>query len=219
MNVIKTAIDGVLIIEPKVFGDNRGYFFESFSQRDFDEKVDPILGHTINFVQDNESMSSYGVMRGLHFQRPPFTQSKLVRCVKGAVLDVAVDIRKGSPTYGQHVECLLCAHDEEGKRIAKEYSDSLTANPSPLTGKIGLQFFIPKGFAHGFAVLNKTAVFQYKCDEFYHPEADGGISILDTSLGIDWKIPTDKALLSEKDTKHPLLKVFESPFDVNLNLN
>lgn len=216
MEVIKTAIDGVLIIEPKVFGDARGYFFESFSQREFDEKVAPILGHTIHFVQDNESMSSYGVMRGLHFQRPPFTQSKLVRCVKGAVLDVAVDIRKGSPTYGQHVACLLCARDEEGERIAKEFS--LTANHSPLTGKIGLQFFVPRGFAHGFAVLSETAVFQYKCDEFYHPEADGGISILDDSLGIDWKIPTDKALLSEKDTKHALLKDFDSPFDINVNL-
>ena len=180
MRIIRTNINGVLIIEPKVFGDKRGYFFESFSQREFDEKVAPILGHTINFVQDNESMSSYGVMRGLHFQRPPFTQSKLVRCVKGAVLDVAVDIRKGSPTYGQHVECLLCAHDEEGARIAKEFA--LTANHSPLIGKIGLQFFIPRGFAHGFAVLSETAVFQYKCDEFYHPEADGGINILDESL-------------------------------------
>lgn len=216
MNVINTNIDGVLIIEPKIFGDKRGYFFESFSQREFDEKVVPILGHTINFVQDNESMSSYGVMRGLHFQRPPFTQSKLVRCVKGAVLDVAVDIRKGSPTYGQHVECLLCAHDEEGARIAKEFA--LTANHSPLTGKIGLQFFIPRGFAHGFAVLSETAVFQYKCDEFYHPEADGGISILDESLGIDWHIPTEKANLSDKDTKHPLLKDFDSPFDINIDL-
>ena len=216
MEVIKTAIDGVLIIEPKVFGDKRGYFFESFSQREFDEKVAPILGHTINFVQDNESMSSYGVMRGLHFQRPPFTQSKLVRCVKGAVLDVAVDIRKGSPTYGQHVECLLCGHDEEGARIAKEMA--LTDNHSPLTGKIGLQFFIPRGFAHGFAVLSETAVFQYKCDEFYHPEADGGISILDDSLGIDWHIPTEKANLSDKDTKHPLLKDFDSPFDINIPL-
>lgn len=219
MEVFKTAIDGVLIIDPKVFGDNRGYFFESYSQREFDEKVTPILGHKINFVQDNESMSSYGVMRGLHFQRPPFTQSKLVRCVKGAVLDVAVDIRKGSPTYGQHVSCLLCGHDEEGTRIAQEFeNDSLTANHSPLTGKIGLQFFIPKGFAHGFAVLSETAIFQYKCDEFYHPEADGGISILDDSLGIDWKIPTDKALLSEKDTKHTLLKDFDSPFDINVSL-
>ncbi len=218
MEVIKTNIEGVLIIEPKVFGDKRGYFFESFSQREFDEKVAPILGHTINFVQDNESMSSYGVMRGLHFQRPPFTQSKIVRCVKGAVLDVAVDIRKGSPTYGQHVECLLCAHDEEGERIAKEYNDSLTDNRSTLTAKVGRQFFVPRGFAHGFAVLSETAVFQYKCDEFYHPEADGGISILDDSLGIDWRIPTDKALLSEKDTKHALLKDFDSPFSIDVDL-
>ena len=226
MNVIKTSIDGVLIIEPKVFGDTRGYFFESFSQREFDEKVAPILGHTIHFVQDNESMSTYGVMRGLHFQRPPYTQSKLVRCVKGAVLDVVVDIRKGSPTYGQHIECLLCGRDPEGERIAQQFANnSLTANPSPLTGsitdnrstltgKIGLQFFIPKGFAHGFAVLSDTAVFQYKCDEFYHPEADGGINILDESLGIDWRIPTDQALLSEKDTKHPLFQDFDSPFSL-----
>lgn len=232
MNVIKTNIDGVLIIEPKVFGDTRGYFFESFSQREFDEKVAPILGHTIHFVQDNESMSTYGVMRGLHFQRPPYTQSKLVRCVKGAVLDVAVDIRKGSPTYGQHIECLLCGRDPEGERIAQQFAqESLTANPSPLTegnpltgsitdnrstltAQVGLQFFIPKGFAHGFAVLSDTAVFQYKCDEFYHPEADGGINILDESLGIDWRIPTDQALLSEKDTKHPLLQDFDSPFSL-----
>ena len=187
MNIIETPIKGALIIEPKVFKDARGYFFESFSQREFDEKVTPILGHKVQFVQDNESMSSYGVMRGLHFQRPPFTQSKLVRCVRGAVLDVAVDIRKGSPTYGQHVAVEL---SEENKR----------------------QFFITKGFAHGFAVLSETAVFQYKCDEFYHPEADGGISILDSSLGIDWRIPVEKAILSEKDTKHPLLKDFETPF-------
>ena len=218
MEVIKTAIDGVVIIEPKVFGDKRGYFFESFSQREFDEKVAPILGHTIHFVQDNESMSSYGVMRGLHFQRPPFTQSKLVRCVKGAVLDVAVDIRKGSPTYGQHVECLLCAYDEEGQRIANEYNKSLTANPLTQTAKVGRQFFVPRGFAHGFAVLSETAVFQYKCDEFYHPEADGGISILDSSLGIDWHIPTDKANLSDKDTKHALLKDFDSPFTIDVDL-
>lgn len=189
MEIVSTKIKDVLIIEPKVFKDSRGYFFESFSQREFDEKVTSILGHTIKFVQDNESMSIYGVMRGLHFQRPPFTQSKLVRCVKGAVLDVAVDIRKGSPTYGQHVAVELT---EDNHR----------------------QFFIPKGFAHGFAVLSETAVFQYKCDEFYHPEADGGISILDDSLGIDWRI-TDKAILSEKDTKHPLLKDFNSPFDIN----
>lgn len=193
MNVIKTNIEGVLILEPKVFNDARGYFFESFSQREFDEKVAPILGHTIRFVQDNESMSNYGVMRGLHFQRPPFTQSKLVRCVKGAVLDVAVDIRKGSPTFGQHVAVELT---EDNHR----------------------QFFISKGFAHGFAVLSETAVFQYKCDEFYHPEADGGISIMDQSLGINWKIPTDQALLSEKDTKHQMLVNFDSPFNINTNL-
>lgn len=193
MNVIKTDIEGLLIIEPKVFGDKRGYFFESFSQREFDEKVAPILGHTINFVQDNESMSSYGVMRGLHFQHPPFTQSKLVRCVKGAVLDVAVDIRKGSPTYGQHVAVELT---EDNHR----------------------QFFVLRGFAHGFSVLSDVAVFQYKCDEFYHPEADGGINILDNSLGINWRIPTDKVNLSEKDTKHVLLKDFGSPFLYSDNL-
>jgi dTDP-4-dehydrorhamnose 3,5-epimerase len=189
MEVIKTNIDGLLIIEPRVFKDSRGYFFESFSQREFDEKVTPMIGQKIIFVQDNESMSSYGVMRGLHFQRPPYTQSKLVRCVKGAVLDVAVDIRKGSPTYGQHVAVEL---SEDNHR----------------------QFFIPKGFAHGFAVLSDEAVFQYKCDEFYHPEVDGGINILDESLGIDWKIPTDKAILSDKDTKHPMLKDFNTPFKI-----
>ena len=192
MEVIKTNIDGVVIIEPRIFKDERGYFFESFSQREFDEKVVPILGHKLTFVQDNESKSSYGVMRGLHFQCPPFTQSKLVRCVKGAVLDVAVDIRKGSPTFGQHAAVELT---EDNHR----------------------QFFISKGFAHGFAVLSETAVFQYKCDEFYHPEADGGISILDDSLGIDWRIK-DKAILSEKDTKHPLLKDFDSPFDIKIDL-
>lgn len=214
MNVIKTAIDGVLIIEPRVFEDARGYFFESFSQREFDEKVAPILGHTITFVQDNESKSSYGVMRGLHFQRPPFTQSKLVRCVKGAVLDVAVDIRKGSPAYGQHVECLLCACDEEGERIAQQFGDEVfKSQTSKIKSQIGLQFFVPKGFAHGFAVLSETAVFQYKCDEFYHPEADGGINILDDSLGIEWRIK-DKAILSEKDMKLPRLQFFNSPFDL-----
>ena len=185
MNVIQTAIEGALIIEPKVFKDARGYFFESFSQREFDNKVGPLLGHLVCFVQDNESMSSYGVMRGLHFQRPPFTQSKLVRCVKGAVLDVAVDIRRGSPTYGQYVAVELT---EDNHR----------------------QFFITKGFAHGFAVLSETAVFQYKCDEFYHPESEGGISVLDFSLGIDWRIPLDKAILSDKDTKAPVLSAFSS---------
>ena len=188
LDVIRTEIDGVVIIEPKIFGDARGYFFESFSQRELEEKV-----RKINFVQDNESMSSYGVMRGLHFQRPPFTQSKLVRCVKGAVLDVAVDIRKGSPTYGQHVAVELT---EDNHR----------------------QFFVPRGFAHGFAVLSETAIFQYKCDNFYAPQADGGISIKDESFGIDWKIPTDKALLSEKDTLHECLKDFDSPFSIDMNL-
>ncbi len=188
MEVIKTNIDGVFIIEPRVFSDARGYFFESFSQREFDQKV-----RKINFVQDNESKSSYGVMRGLHFQAPPFSQSKLVRCVRGRVLDVAVDIRRGSPTYGQHVAVEL---SEDNHR----------------------QFFIPRGFAHGFAVLSETAVFQYKCDNFYHPEADGGISILDSSLGIDWRTPTEHAILSDKDTKHPLLKGFASPFSYDMNL-
>ena len=182
MNIIQTEIPGVVIIEPRIFEDARGYFFESFSQREFDEKVGPVI-----FVQDNESKSSYGVMRGLHFQRPPFTQAKLVRCVHGAVLDVAVDIRRSSPTFGQHVAVELT---EDNHR----------------------QFFIPKGFAHGFAVLSDTAVFQYKCDEFYHPEADGGINILDDSLGIDWHIPAGKAILSDKDTKHPLLQDFDTPF-------
>lgn len=188
MNIIKTDIEGVVIIEPRIFTDARGYFFESFSERDFCKEV-----REIKFVQDNESKSSYGVMRGLHFQRPPFTQSKLVRVIKGAVLDVAVDIRKGSPTYGKHVAVELT---EDNHR----------------------QFFVPRGFAHGFAVLSDEAIFQYKCDNFYAPEADGGISILDESLGIDWRIPMDKAILSEKDTKHSLLKDFDSPFDINVPL-
>ena len=157
MEIIKTDIEGPIIIEPRVFKDSRGYFFESFSQREFANKVTPILGHSINFVQDNESMSSYGVMRGLHYQRMPYTQSKLVRCVKGAVLDVAVDIRKGSPTFGQHVSCLLTGRDEEGMKIY-------------------------------------------------------------VTLGIDWKIPTEHANLSEKDTKHAMLKDFDSPFDINVDL-
>ena len=182
MKVIDTEIEDVKIIEPKIFEDSRGYFFESFNDLEFINKIG-----FVDFVQDNESKSSYGVMRGLHFQKPPYTQAKLVRCVRGAVLDVAVDLRKGSPTYGKHVAVELT---EDNHR----------------------QLFIPKGFAHGFAVLSDTAVFQYKCDDFYHPEVDGGINILDDSLGIDWKIPKDKAILSEKDTKHPLLKDFDSPF-------
>lgn len=188
MNVIKTDIEGVVIIEPRVFNDARGYFFESYSKREFDKKVRPV-----DFVQDNESCSTKGVMRGLHFQRPPFTQSKLVRCVKGAVLDIAVDIRKGSPTYGKYVAVELT---EDNHR----------------------QFFVPRGFAHGFAVLSDVAVFQYKCDNFYHPEADGGISIQDESLGIDWHIDPAQAILSDKDLKHPLLKDFDSPFDINVDL-
>lgn len=173
-----------MIIEPRVFKDARGYFFESFSKKAFDEIVPGI-----DFVQDNESCSSRGVMRGLHFQRPPHAQAKLVRCVRGQVLDVAVDIRRGSPTYGRHVACLLT---EDNHR----------------------QFFIPRGFAHGFAVLSDTAVFQYKCDNYYCPEADGGISILDPTLGIDWGIAFDDAILSDKDQKHPLLKDFDSPFEI-----
>ena len=185
MEVFETALDGVLIIEPRVFKDARGYFFESFSQREFDEKVRPI-----RFVQDNESMSTYGVVRGLHYQRMPYTQSKLVRCVKGAVLDVAVDIRKGSPTFGQHVAVEL---SEENHR----------------------QLFIPRGFAHGFSVLSDMAVFQYKCDNFYHPEADAGIQLMDEELGIDWRIPIEHAVLSEKDLHHAKLRESVLDFDIN----
>ena len=186
MNVIETKIPGVLILEPRVFKDARGYFFESYSQREFDEMICAVLGHPIHFVQDNESMSSYGVMRGLHYQRMPYTQSKLVRCVKGAVLDVAVDIRKGSPTFGQHVAVEL---NEDNH----------------------LQFFVPRGFAHGFSVLSETAVFQYKCDAFYHPASDAGINIKDESFGIDWRIPAEKAILSEKDLRHANL--LDGPLD------
>ncbi len=182
MKVIETKIPGLLIIEPRVFRDERGYFFESYSQRDFEAQVGDV-----HFVQDNESMSTRGVIRGLHFQRPPFTQTKLVRVVSGTVLDIAVDIRKGSPTYGQHVAVELSGENQR-------------------------QFFIPKGFAHGFAVLSDTAVFQYKCDEFYHPEADGGIQLDDPSLGIDWRIPTAEAIRSQKDLTLPLLSEIDNPF-------
>lgn len=185
MEVIKTDLEGVVIIEPRVFKDARGYFFESFSQREFDEKVCPI-----RFVQDNESMSTYGVIRGLHYQRMPYTQSKLVRCVKGAVLDVTVDIRKGSPTFGQHVAVELT---EENHR----------------------QLFIPRGFAHGFAVLSDVAVFQYKCDNFYHPEADAGIQLMDEELGVDWRIPMEQAILSEKDLRHVKLRDAALDFDIH----
>lgn len=183
MEIIKTDIEGLIIIKPQIFKDSRGYFFESFSQREFNEKVTPI-----QFVQDNESCSSYGVMRGLHFQKPPYTQSKLVRCVKGSVLDVAIDIRKGSPTYGKHVAVELSAENH-------------------------LQFFIPKGFAHGYAVLSKEAIFQYKCDEFYTPKSEGGIQLMDESLGINWPISADDAILSDKDKKYPKLSEITSDFD------
>ena len=185
MEIIKTELEGVVIIQPRIFKDNRGYFFESFSQKEFDEKVMPI-----RFVQDNESMSTYGVMRGLHYQKMPYTQSKLVRCTKGKILDIALDIRKGSPTFGKHVAV-------------------------ELTEENHLQLFIPKGFAHGFAVLSETAIFQYKCDNFYAPQADAGIQLRDEELGIDWRIPTAEALLSEKDLKHPCLRDAVLDFDIN----
>ena len=188
MEYRKTEIEGVFIIEPRVFGDERGYFFEAWKQQEFEENIGKV-----NFMQDNESKSVRGVLRGLHYQKGELSQAKLVRVISGCVLDVAVDIRKGSPTYGQHVAVELT---EDNHR----------------------QFFVPRGFAHGFAVLSETAVFQYKCDNFYAPQADGGISILDESLGIDWRIPTEKALLSDKDTKHALLMDFNSPFDYNVSL-
>ena len=175
MNIIETNIEGVIIIEPRLFEDERGYFFESFNQKEFQEKV-----CKTTFIQDNESKSSYGVIRGLHFQKPPFAQSKLVRVVKGSVLDVAVDIRKDSPTFRQHVAVELT---EDNHR----------------------QFFIPRGFAHGFSVLSKEAIFQYKCDNFYAPQSEGAIAWDDPDLGIDWQISIDDILLSEKDKSHPKL--------------
>ncbi len=183
MEVRNTPIDGVVIIEPRIFRDGRGYFFESFSERDFSSLV-----REVNFVQDNESRSSYGVVRGLHFQKPPFSQSKLVRVVSGRVLDVAVDIRRGSPTFGRHVAV-------------------------ELSGENHLQFFIPRGFAHGFAVLSDEAVFQYKCDSFYAPQSEGAIAWDDPDLGIDWRIPPDKVVLSEKDRCHSRLSDAEWLFD------
>lgn len=186
MEVIKTLIEGVVIIEPRLFKDDRGYFFESFNQREFEEKV-----CKTTFMQDNESKSSYGVIRGLHFQKPPFAQSKLVRVVKGAALDVAVDIRKGSPTFGQHVAVELT---EENHR----------------------QFFIPRGFAHGFSVLSEEVIFQYKCDNFYAPESESALAWDDPDLGIDWRIPADKVVLSEKDKRHPILKNANLIFDYSV---
>lgn len=176
MNVIKTDIEGLLVIEPKIFGDSRGYFFESFSEREFRREV-----ADVDFVQDNESKSSYGVVRGLHFQKPPYSQAKLVRVIKGKVLDVAVDLRKGSPTFGQHVAMEL---SEDNHR----------------------QVFIPRGFAHGFSVLSDEVVFQYKCDAYYAPQSEGAVAWDDPDLDIDWKVPADKVILSEKDKKHPRLK-------------
>ena len=183
MNVLKTDIEGVVIIEPRIFRDDRGYFFESFSQREFQEKV----CNTV-FVQDNESKSSYGVLRGLHFQKPPHAQSKLVRVIKGAVLDVAVDIRRGSPTFGQHVAV-------------------------ELSGDNHRQLFIPRGFAHGFSVLTDEVVFQYKCDNFYAPQSEGALAWNDPDLAIDWRIPADKLLLSEKDRHYCRLRDAEWLFD------
>lgn len=182
MEIINTHIDGLVILEPKVFGDKRGYFFESFSARRFKECV-----ADVNFVQDNESRSSRGVLRGLHFQHPPYAQAKLVRCVLGSVLDICVDIRRGSPTYGQYAAVELSA---DNKR----------------------QLFIPHGFAHGFVALSDDAVFQYKCDNYYHPEAEGGIDILDPAIGIDFPFDVKDAVLSDKDRRHPLLAHFQSPF-------
>jgi len=175
MKVIRTKIEGVVIIEPQVFFDGRGYFFESFSQQRFNELVSPTV-----FVQDNESQSTYGVLRGLHFQKSPFAQAKLVRVVKGEVLDVAVDLREDSPTFGQYESVIL---NEENKR----------------------QFFIPRGFAHGFAVLSEEAIFQYKCDNYYAPESEGSVRWDDPTIGIDWRLPAEVIQLSEKDKKAPLL--------------
>ena len=188
MEVIKTEIEGVVIIEPRIFKDDRGYFYESFSQREFEEKV-----CRTTFVQDNQSKSSYGVLRGLHFQKPPYCQSKLVRCIKGAVLDVAVDIRQGSPTFGKYVAVELT---EENHR----------------------QFFVPRGFAHGFAVLSEEAVFQYKCDNFYCKESEGSVAWNDPQLEIDWRIPADKVLLSEKDKLSKNIADADYLFDYNEKL-
>lgn len=188
MEVIKTDIEGVVIIEPRIFEDERGYFYESFSQREFEEKV-----CRTTFVQDNQSKSSYGVLRGLHFQKPPHCQSKLVRCIKGAVLDVAVDIRKGSPTFGKHVAVELT---EDNHR----------------------QFFVPRGFAHGFAVLSKEAVFQYKCDNFYCKESEGVVAWNDPELAIDWRIPAEDILLSEKDRLSKNIAEADYLFDYNEKL-
>ena len=185
MEIIKTPIEGLLVIKPQVFVDARGYFVETYNEKRYRE-----AGIDAQFVQDNQSCSSYGVVRGLHFQRPPYTQAKLVCCTVGRVLDIAVDLRKDSPTFGQWHSVELSAENH-------------------------LQFFIPKGFAHGFSVLSETAVFAYKCDELYHPEADGGILLSDPDLAIDWQVPEELRILSEKDKKHPMLKDFDNPFSID----
>ena len=188
MKVVKTEIEGVVIIEPKVFADERGYFFESFSQKEFEDKVCKTA-----FIQDNESKSTYGVLRGLHFQKMPYAQAKLVRVVKGSVLDIAVDIRKGSPTFGKHVATLL---SEENR----------------------LQFFVPRGFAHGFVVLSDEAIFQYKCDNYCEPQSEGGIMWNDPALNIDWQVTAEDIILSEKDKNNPLLAESGYLFDYNEDL-
>ncbi len=182
MNVVRTELDGPLIIEPRIFADARGYFFESYSERDFSRLV---CG--THFVQDNESRSCYAVVRGLHFQRPPFAQAKLVRCISGRVLDVALDIRKGSPTYGRHISVELSRENHR-------------------------QLFIPAGFAHGFSVLSGEAVFAYKCDNFYAPDSEDGINLLDSDLDIDWGVPAGRMLISEKDRSRGSFRDFETPF-------
>ncbi len=187
INITETEIPGVLIIEPAVFGDARGYFLESWRESDFGSLV-----HPVHFVQDNESMSSYGVLRGLHFQKGKYSQSKLVRVVSGKVLDVAVDIRRGSPTFGKHVAV-------------------------ELSGENHRQLFIPRGFAHGFSVLSAQAVFQYKCDNYYAPGCEGAILWNDPSLEIDWKLPEADILLSEKDRRNPLLADAPELFDYNID--
>lgn len=184
MDFIHTDIEGVVILRPRVFGDSRGYFFESFSQREFEA-----VAGDVRFVQDNESMSVRGVVRGLHFQRPPFTQAKLVRCVRGAVLDVAVDLRRDSPTFGRHVAVELT----EANRLA---------------------LFVPRGFAHGFSVLSDEAVFQYKCDNYYAPQSEGGILAFDPALGIDWRVDRDKAVMSPKDLLLSPFSELDTPFSL-----
>lgn len=188
MNIINTSIDGVVIIEPRIFRDSRGYFFESFSKKRFKKKV-----FNTQFIQDNESRSKFGVLRGLHFQKPPFAQSKLVRVVKGEIVDIAVDIRKGSPTFGKYESVHL---SDNNKR----------------------QVFIPRGFAHGFVVLSEEAIVQYKCDNYYSPESEGAIAYNDPSLHIDWEIDSSKIILSDKDKQNLLLKEIDNPFDYNDNL-